>query len=87
MRVTMNQTFIVALGSMVDGTDLTTPPGTPPGSTPTHASQAACYGCHKVLDPSRSILAATYSWNYHSQLDSTWSSQPGVFAFRGVSSR
>jgi hypothetical protein len=83
MRVTMNQTFIVALGSMVDGTDLTTPPGTP-GLDTTHATDAACYGCHKVLDPSRSILAATYSWNYHQQTDTTWSGQPGVFAFRGV---
>ena len=55
MRVTMNQTLIVALGSMVDGTDTTTPPGTP-GLDTTHADQAACYGCHKILDPSRSIL-------------------------------
>ncbi|HEY1691868.1 MAG TPA: hypothetical protein VGG39_06885 [Polyangiaceae bacterium] len=83
MRVTMNQTFIVALGSMVDGTDTTTPPGTP-GLDTTHVTEAACYNCHKVLDPSRSILAASWSWNYHSQLDSTWSSQPGMFAFRGV---
>jgi hypothetical protein len=83
MRVTMNQTFIVALGSMVDGTDLTTPPGTP-GLDSAHASDAACYACHKILDPSRSILSANYSWNYHAQLDSTWTAQPGVFAFRGV---
>jgi hypothetical protein len=83
MRVTMNQTFIVALGSMVDGTDTTTPPGTP-GLDAVHSSQAACYACHKILDPSRSILSATYSWNYHTQTDPTWSQQPGVFAFRGV---
>jgi hypothetical protein len=83
MRVTMNQTFIVSLGSMVDGTDTTTPPGTP-GLDTTHADQAACYGCHKILDPSRSILSATYSWNYHSQIDPTWTQQPGMFAFRGV---
>jgi hypothetical protein len=83
MRVTMNQTFIVALGSMVDGTDLTTPVGTP-GLDSAHASEAACYACHKILDPSRSILSASYSWNYHTQLDPTWSGQPGVFAFRGV---
>jgi hypothetical protein len=83
MRVTMNQTFIVALGSMVDGTDTTTPPGTP-GLDTVHANQAACYSCHKILDPSRSILAATYSWNYGSQLESTYAQQPGVFAFRGV---
>jgi hypothetical protein len=83
MRVTMNQSFIVALGSMVDGTDTTTPPGTP-GLDTAHANQAACYSCHKILDPSRSILAATWSWNYGSQVDPTWSQQPGVFAFRGV---
>jgi len=83
MRVTMNQTFIVALGSMVDGTDTTTPPGTP-GLDTVHANEAACYSCHKILDPSRSILAATYSWNYGSQLESTFAQQPGVFAFRGV---
>jgi hypothetical protein len=83
MRVTMNQTFIVALGSMVDGTDLTTPPGTP-GLDTAHATEAACYGCHKVLDPSRSILAATYSWNYHEQTDAGWTGQPGMFAFRDV---
>jgi hypothetical protein len=83
MRVTMNQTFIVALGSMVDGTDVTTPPGTP-GLDTQHATDAACYGCHKVLDPSRSILSATYSWDFHTQIDPTWSQQPGMFAFRGV---
>ena len=89
MRVTMNQTFIVALGSMVDGTDTTTPPGVPgiatgdDGGTP-HANEIACFNCHKVLDPSRSILSATYSWNYHQQTDPTWSSQPGMFGFRGV---
>jgi hypothetical protein len=83
MRVTMNQTFIVALGSMVDGTDTTTPPGTP-GLDAVHVTQPACFDCHKILDPSRSILAATYSWNYHNQLDPTWSQQPGIFAFRGV---
>ena len=83
MRVTMNQTFIVALGSMVDGTDTTTPPGTP-GLDTVHANEAACYSCHKILDPSRSILAATYSWNYGKQVESTFAQQPGVFAFRGV---
>jgi hypothetical protein len=83
MRVTMNQTFIVALGSMVDGTDVTTPPSTP-GLDSVHAADAACYACHKILDPSRSVLSATYSWYYHSQADSGWSGQPGLFAFRGV---
>jgi hypothetical protein len=83
MRVTTNQALIVALGSSVDGTDMTLPPSTP-GLDSAHANQAACYTCHRLLDPTRSILAATWSWNYHSQIDTTYSSQPGLFAFRGV---
>lgn len=83
MRVTTNQTLIVALGSSIDGTDMTIPPSTP-GLDTTHANQAACYTCHRLLDPTRSILAANWSWNYHLQLDPTYSTQPGLFAFRGV---
>ncbi len=83
MRVTTNQALIVALGSSIDGTDMTLPPSTP-GLDTTHANQAACYTCHRLLDPTRSILAATWSWNYHDQIDPTYSSQPGLFAFRGV---
>jgi hypothetical protein len=85
MRVTMNQALIVALGSSVDGTDETQ--GTsypPPGLDTTHAAQAQCAICHETLDPTRSVLAATYSWNYHSQLDPTWTGQKGEFIFRGV---
>ncbi len=82
-RVTAHQALIVGTGSSVDGTDTTTPQGVP-GLDATHANAVACYTCHKVLDPTRSIFSATYSWNYHSQLDSTWTQQPGIFAFRGV---
>ncbi|HLK93357.1 MAG TPA: hypothetical protein VKZ18_25925, partial [Polyangia bacterium] len=85
MRVTMNQTLIVALGAQVDGNDTTLPPTLPPpGLDATHAAQPACAHCHVTLDPTRSILAASYSWNYHDQLDTTWSSQPGEFVFQGV---
>jgi hypothetical protein len=83
MRVTMHQTLIVATGSSIDGTDGTNPPGTP-GLDATHAGQGACFGCHMVLDPTRSIFSATWSWNYHNQVDSKWTSQPGIFAFRNV---
>ena len=65
MRVTTNQALIVGLGSSIDGTDMTLPPTTP-GLDTTHADQAACYTCHRLLDPTRSVLAATWSWNYHS---------------------
>jgi hypothetical protein len=83
MRVTLNQTLIVALGSSIDGTDMTLPTQTP-GLDTTHANQAACYTCHRLLDPTRSILASAWSWNYHQQLDTNYAQQPGLFAFRGV---
>ena len=83
MRVTMNQTLIVALGAQVDGSDLTIPPMTP-GLDTTHASQAACIACHEELDPLRSIFSATFSWNYHAQQDTAFSAQKGMFAFHGV---
>jgi len=83
MRVTLNQSLIVALGASVDGTDPTVVSSTP-GLDTVHAADAACSFCHKTLDPLRSIFAATYSWNYHDQLDPTWTSQKGLFEFRGV---
>ena len=82
MRVTINQTMIVATGVSLDG-DGTIPPGTP-GLDPVHSAQAACAACHRTLDPTRSIFSATYSWNYHHQRDPMWSAEPGMFAFRGV---
>jgi hypothetical protein len=83
MRVTMNQTLIVATGAQVDGTDTTQPPTTP-GLDTMHAGSGACFGCHQTLDPTRSILASTYSWNYHRQADPAFSGQKGLFAFEGV---
>jgi hypothetical protein len=84
-RVTMNQTLIVALGAQVDRIDETVTPGTPtPGLDTAHASAPACLGCHQTLDPLRSIFAATYSWNYHQQVDATYAAQKGMFIFQGV---
>jgi hypothetical protein len=84
MRVTVNQALIVATGMQIDGTD-----GTQPGSTPgldeDHAMPGStCYGCHQLLDPTRSILSASYSWFYNPQTDSTLIQQPGLFAFQHV---
>jgi hypothetical protein len=84
MRVTMNQALIVALGAAVDGTDSTLPPSPAPGLDATHSELGSCLVCHQTLDPLRSIFSATYSWNYHNQPDSTWTSQPGIFVFQGV---
>ena len=88
MRVTMNQAFIVALGAQVDGTD-TTPSSligsNPPGLDQKHASAGqACLGCHQILDPSKSILNATYSYGYGMQTTSTLKSQLGEFIFNGT---
>ncbi|HEY2509337.1 MAG TPA: hypothetical protein VGI39_00650 [Polyangiaceae bacterium] len=83
MRVTTHQALIVATGTSIDGTDSTVPPSTP-GLDAEHAAAPDCLGCHRTLDPTRSILAATWSWNYHGQEDATLSLQPGLFAFRGV---
>ena len=84
MRVTTNQALIVALGAAVDGSDTTMPPDPAPGLDAAHAQQSDCLVCHRTLDPTRSIFSATYSWNYHNQLDATWAAQPGLFVFQGV---
>jgi hypothetical protein len=85
MRVTMNQTLIVALGSAVDGTDPTMTPGNPPPGLDTeHSAVPDCATCHRTLDPLRSIFSAMYSWNYHQQNDASLTAQKGTFSFRGV---
>lgn len=83
MRVTINQALIVATGAAVDGADATATPDTP-GLDAAHAASGDCHGCHRILDPTRSIFAATWSWYYHHQRDPVWQGQPGLFAFRGV---
>ncbi len=84
MRVTLNQALIVATGTAIDGTDATSPPTTP-GLDATHAAPgSSCFGCHQLLDPTRSILSSTYSWFYNPQIDPTLVAQPGQFAFQNV---
>src|SRR6185312_1121695 len=80
MRVTINQTLIVALGAAIDGSDTTQTSGDPPpGLDQDHASSGECFFCHQTLDPLRSILSATYSWNYHEQTEAALRAQKGVF--------
>jgi hypothetical protein len=81
-RVTLNQALIVATGGSIDGQDMTSP-ATTPGLDATHATDA-CYGCHSLLDPTRSIFSSTYSWFYYPQTDNALKQQPGLFAFQGV---
>jgi hypothetical protein len=83
MRVTTNQAMIVALGHQFEGID-TTPSPLTPGLDTNHSSQAECNACHRLLDPTRSILSATWSWNYGNQVDMPNTSQKGRLIFRGV---
>ncbi|MCA1663093.1 MAG: hypothetical protein LC659_02260, partial [Myxococcales bacterium] len=84
MRVTLNQTLIVATGMAIDGNDTTVPTSTP-GLDPVHSAPGtACYGCHQLLDPTRSILSSTYSYFYYPQSDPAQMAQKGLFAFQGV---
>ena len=84
MRVTLNQSLIVATGQAVDGTDATIPNDTP-GLDSQHASPGSpCYSCHQTLDPTRAILQSTYSWFYSQQTAAPLIAQKGLFAFQGV---
>jgi hypothetical protein len=85
MRVTTNQALIVATGHQVDGTDSTVPPSTP-GLDSTHAVPgSACYGCHQLLDPTRSVFQSQLSYYYYPQTEASGlTTQPGLFAFQGV---
>lgn len=83
MRVTLNQALIVATGTAVDGLDATATPSTP-GLDAAHAADAACFSCHRILDPARSIFSSTYSWFYTPQADATLAAQKGQFAFQGL---
>ncbi len=84
MRVTTNQALIVATGAAID-TDDTTKLDQTPGLDAEHADpKLGCVGCHRLLDPTRSILQASWTTSYHDQLDRAKSLQNGIFAFRGV---
>ncbi|MDB4959529.1 MAG: hypothetical protein JWO36_7098 [Myxococcales bacterium] len=84
MRVTVNQSLIVATGAAIDGTDSTTPATTPGLDTVHAAPDTGCFSCHQLLDPTRSILASTYSWFYYPQTDQALAAQHGLFAFQNV---
>ena len=82
-RVTMNQTLIVALGRSFDDSNNTVPV-TSPALDAKHASEPACYACHKTLDPMRQVFRQAFTLMGHEQKDPAQVSLPGVFAFDGV---
>jgi hypothetical protein len=83
MRVTANQALIVATGIAVDGLDPTSTPSTP-GIDAAHSANTDCYACHRILDPTRSILSSAWSWFYYPQTDGALVAQKGRFMFQGV---
>ena len=85
MRVTINQTMIVAAGMAFDGNDTTTMPQATAGMDLQHAAPGSpCFGCHQLLDPTRQILRGTYSYYYYPQSDASQMMANMMFAFQGV---
>jgi len=84
MRVTANQSLIVALGASFDGSDNTVPV-TDNGLAAEHAGPTtACYACHKTLDPMRQFFRSAFSLGYHEQRDPVQSALSGAFLFEGA---
>jgi hypothetical protein len=89
MRVTTNQALIVGLGQYIlpDPTTAAMMPANPPGLDSVHAA-GQCKECHEFLDPTRSIFAKFFSWNYGYGLQNatfdgdTYADQAGEFAFQ-----
>lgn len=82
-RVTMNQTLIVALGRSFDDSNNTVPISSP-ALDAKHASEPACYACHKTLDPMRQVFRQAFTLTGHEQKDAAQTTLSGVFAFDGV---
>lgn len=81
-RITVSQAFISGLNRQFVASDMT-PTFTEAGVDKDHASQAACYSCHKNLDPMTYIFASEMRPNYRPSNVSDFVDKKG-FAFRGV---
>ena len=82
-RVTINQTLVVALGRIFDGSHPTVPQSLAALDEP-HASPPECVRCHRTLDPMRQYFRQAFTVNFHEQSDPTQTALPGMFAFDGV---
>lgn len=82
MRVTSNQSLIVALGESLANPELAVPVSENGGSPANHAQPGTvCYGCHVVLDPITTFFRQSYSLTYHRQTSATLTPPP---AFPGA---
>jgi hypothetical protein len=84
-RVTINQTMIVGLNRVFNGSDRTMP--TDLRALPVEHAQpnSSCYGCHLTMDPMRQYFIQTLGNSYHPQVDPNLSALPGAWAQKGVS--
>jgi hypothetical protein len=82
-RATIDQTMIVGLGQMFDGTDPITMQNAP-GLDPVHAANPACFACHWNLDPMARFFRSNYSLYFSQQTDAGEIAVPGTFLFDSV---
>ena len=82
-RVTINQTLVVALGRIFDGSHPTMPLSQAAVELP-HAGPPECAKCHVTLDPMRQYFRAAFTVNFHDQTDPAQTMLPGMFAHDGV---
>jgi hypothetical protein len=82
-RVTINQTLVVALGRIFDGSHPTMPMSQAAIELP-HAGPPECAKCHVTLDPMRQYFRQAFTVNFHDQTDPAQTMLPGMFAHDGV---
>ena len=80
LRVTLNQTLIVALGLSLESETAIIPVEEGRAVDNQHADpNTVCYGCHRVVDPMRQFFRQTYSAAYHQQRNQTVISTPASY--------
>lgn len=85
LRVTTNQSLIVALGRSIDGEQSIFPITTPNTDESQHADpQSACYACHKTLEPMRKFFVSDVTVLYRDQRATDQMALGGEFAIDGV---
>lgn len=81
MRVTMNQTLIVALGRSFDDRDSTTPVSESTSDAAHVEPGTVCYGCHSQLDPMRDFFRQSFNAYYSAQTEQKKQGIPDVATF------
>jgi hypothetical protein len=67
MRVTMNQTLIVGLGTSFDDRNITVQVSETTSDAAHVQPGTVCFGCHQTLDPMREFFRQTYGYYYGRQ--------------------